>query len=362
MTNFKKVSLQSAIAFTAIIGISWTGSCAEHSKYQHKKKEIVGEVKVRTSAQKDVATANDIIDNTFIVIGGKAPIAQVDREEVDGKPVYKFQATGKANRIEFSTCFGAEENLKGISDKEIELLKKVKSAYEYSDQGKYGETITYQWKARFPEKLQKNTGGIFAQWHGRPDRTLVQSPDGELNHISKEKFVNMLDTMSFKKNVGYSNKTKKPNGWLVDNSAGGPIGAFHFRNGMMYLMVRSEASRISDPTFKVKPKPGQHLNKVIGRKGKTGSIVFERPASQIPINEWIEFKVKIKYSEYSQTEDKVLSSGFVQVWMNDKQVADWKGDIGKNDLHGPYFKFGIYKPGKDGFKVDCKDYVQTIER
>lgn len=316
----------------------------------------------RLSAQKDVAKSDEIIDNTFIVVGDKMPNGKVSREIIDNQTVYHFEATGKANRIEFTSCFGSEENLKNASKREIELLKTIKSAYEYSDQGNYGETITYEWKALFPEKMDKGKGGIFAQWHGRPDRTLMKDPQGNLRHWGKEKFVALLDTMYFEKNIGISKKTGKPNGWLVEQSAGGPIGAFHFREDYMYLMIRSEANRMSDPTFKVKPKPGIHLNKVIGRDGKFGTIVFERPSSEIPISEWIDFKVQIKYSKYSDTKDQVLKSGGVKVWIKGEKVADYKGDVGKNDLHGPYFKFGIYKPGPAGFKVDCSDFKQTITR
>lgn len=320
------------------------------------------EITSRLSAQQDVAQANEIVDNTFIVVGNNSPVGMVSRELTQSKPVYHFEATGAANRIEFTTCFGSEENLKNASDEEIEILKTIKSAYEYSDQGNYGETITHEWKALFPEKMEAGKGGIFAQWHGRPDRTLMKDPQGNIKHWQKEEFVAMLDTMYFEKNIGFSNKTGEPNGWWVEQSAGGPVGAFHFKEDYMYLIIRSDANRMSDPSFKVKPKPGQHLNKLVGRDGKFGTIAFERPSEQIPINEWINFKVRIKYSKYSSTADEVLKSGSVEVWMNDEKVADWKGNVGKNDIHGPYFKFGIYKPGTNGFKVDCSDYKQSIEQ
>ncbi|TKG96305.1 hypothetical protein EYV94_03345 [Puteibacter caeruleilacunae] len=349
-------------SLTLVAAITTMGSCSAHDDSHAHKKEGAVEITTRLSAQQDVATADQIIDNTWIVVGNKAPDGIVTREEVDNKPIYHFQATGKANRIEFTSCFGNEKDLKGKSKEEIELLKAIKSAYEYSDQGNYGETVTYEWKALFPEKMEKGKGAIFAQWHGRPDRTLVKDPNGNMKHWDKKAFVSMLDTMYFEKNIGISKKTGKPNGWIVEQSAGGPIGAFHFREDYMYLMIRGECNRMSDPTFKVKPKPGQHLNKVIGRDGKYGTIVFERPSSEIPINEWINFKVRIKYSKYSLVEDKTLETGSVEVWMNGEKVADWKGDVGKNDKHGPYFKFGIYKPGPNGFKVDCSEYKQTIHR
>jgi hypothetical protein len=210
--------------------------------------------------------------------------------------------------------------------------------------------------------MEAGKGGIFAQWHGRPDRTLLQDPKGNLKHWPKEEFAAMLDTMYFEKNIGFSNKSNQPNGWLVEQSAGGPIGAFHFREDYLYLIIRSDANRMSDHTIKTKPKPGKHLNILVGSDGKYGTIAFERSSDQIPINEWISFKVKIKYSKYDPNADKVITKGKVEVWMNDEKVTDWDGDVGKNDIHGPYFKFGIYKPGENGFKVDCREYKQTIDR
>ncbi|HQL75617.1 MAG TPA: heparin lyase I family protein [Phycisphaerae bacterium] len=50
------------------------------------------------------------------------------------------------------------------------------------------------------------------------------------------------------------------------------------------------------------------------------------------------------------------------IWMNGKHVADWRGNIGKNDSPGPYFKFGIYKPGPGGFQVDHAACRRTIQR
>lgn len=320
------------------------------------------ELTSRLSAQKDVAKVEDIVDSKFIIVGDSSPKGEVFREETSTDPIYHFSATGAANRIEFTTCFGSNENLKSVSDEEIELMKKIKSAYEFDDEGKYGETVKYEWSIRFPETMGKGKGGIFAQWHGRPDRTLVRDPRGALKHMPKEEFVLMMDTMYFEKNIGYNNQTNLPNGWLVEQSAGGPIGAFHFNEDYMYLLIRSDANRMSDPEFKVKPKPGKHLNKIIGKDGKYGTIVFEMPSSEVPINEWIDFKVKIKYSRYDPNDDKVLESGNVDVWMNGELVANWNGDVGKNDLQGPYFKFGIYKPKENGFKVDTRSFNQTIDR
>jgi heparin lyase len=320
----------------------------------------IKELTFRSTAQTDLGTPENTVDGKWMIVGNRNPKGKVYREDTNEGPVYYFEATGDANRIEFTPKFGNEENLKGVSEEKRNMLKQVKNLYNYDYEGENGETVTYEWSARFPEKMEKDKGGIFAQWHGSPDRTLVKSPNGKYHYLAVEKFVAMLDTMYFNKHTGISKVTGKPNGWLVDNSAGGPVGSFQFRDDYMFLIIRSDANRISNNIEKVRPKPGKHLNRIIGKNGKYGTIVFEKLASEVPINQWIDFKVQIKYTKYSTEADEVLESGFVKVWMNGEQVADYKGDVGKNDLHGTYFKFGIYKPSPNGFKVDCKNYKQTI--
>ncbi|QZT37473.1 polysaccharide lyase [Halosquirtibacter xylanolyticus] len=341
--------------------ISWIAILFTTTGALSQEKQNTKQLLSRLSAQKDIAKRNEIIDNKFIIIGNKPPHGIVSREVTTTDTIYHFQADNKANRIEFTTCFASEINLKGVTSKKRETLSKIKKLYKYSHQGNYGDLVTYEWSVRFPEKLTKQHGGIFAQWHGRPDRSLLKNPRGELKYWNENTFASMLDTMYFKKNIGYSYKTKRKNGWQVEQSAGGPIGAFIIKEGDIYLIMRSDANRMSDPSFKVRPKPFNDKYKDVGKDGKFGSVVYENKISSIAFNQWIKMKVEIKYSTYSKTEDLSTSKGRVKVWINNKMVADWKGYVGKNDIQGPYFKFGIYKPKELGLKVDCKNLNINIE-
>ncbi|MCT4672148.1 MAG: polysaccharide lyase [Prolixibacteraceae bacterium] len=317
-------------------------------------------IDTRQVSQKEICFKSDIIDDQFMVIGSGPSKATVSREVKNGEPIYHFNATGAANRIEFTTCFGTEENLKGLSNQTIENLKKLKDLYRYSEVGDYGQTVSYRWRAKFPEKMGPDKGGIFAQWHGRPDRCLFRDPQGALHRYSVDKAASIVDTVDFVKDIGYSKKTGQPNGWSIEQSAGGPVGAFHFREDYMYLIIRTDANRMSNPRFKIKPRPGANYNKILGRDGKYATIVYQKKADQVPINQWIDFRVDISYSTYDLNSDRVLKSGGVKVWVDGQLEADWKGDVGKNDIYGPFFKFGIYKPKPNGFKVDCSSYEQVI--
>ena len=128
----------------------------------------------------------------------------------------------------------------------------------------------------------------------------------------------------------------------------------------MCLLVRNDPYPRSDNTVRIKPKPGG-IRPYQKLGNKSGGVAYELPISEVPINQWIHFTVEIKYSSYDIESNKALTSGHVKVWMNGKQVADWKGDVGKNDEKGPYFKYGINKPGTDGFKVDCAGFTQTVQ-
>ncbi|HPR83261.1 MAG TPA: heparin lyase I family protein [Pontiellaceae bacterium] len=320
-------------------------------------------ITVRSSPQKDFPTADQVVDGKFIVVGDREPKAAVYRDvrnTYQGQPVYRFEASEDANRIEFCTCFASPSV--ALSSEQKEELSELGEAYAVCDMGRYGDTITYDWYARFPEPFTKESHGIFAQWHGRSDATLVQTPSGEMKKLTPKERLKLLKTMSFKHaegGIGIDLKTGQPNGWRCDGASGAPIGSLHILEGRMCFQACNDPAALSDSTVRVKAmRPGQET----ARKGnKTAAMAFSTPLSEVPINQWIHFTVQIKFSSYSQDSDKALTPGFVKVWMDGKQLADWHGDIGKNDELGPYFKYGIYKPGPGGFKVDCAGFSQVIE-
>lgn len=321
------------------------------------KKEIISRLKVQT----DIAKPSDIIDGKFVAIGAKPPKATITRSIENEHVVYRFATTERVNRIELNTCFATETDVKNLSEDEVQALKATQSLYHFCQHGHYGDTVTYQWQTRFPEKMRTGKGGIFAQIHGRPDRTLVKTPQGKLKRLSNKDFITLLANTEFKKNIGYDRTTDKPNGWRVEQSAGGPIMALHFHDDFMYMLIRSDAHRQSDPSIKIRPKPHRDLNKRLGEKGKFATIPVAIPTEDVPINQWIDFKLRIHYSTYDPNDDKALSSGRVELWIDDEKVVNWRGYVGKNDRYGPFFKFGIYKSRIDGFKVDFRDYREQIE-
>jgi len=56
--------------------------------------------------------------------------------------------------------------------------------------------------------LGSDVSTIFAQWHGMPDRTLVQTPQGEVKKLTIDEFVELEKTTIFKKNEGHEKVAK----------------------------------------------------------------------------------------------------------------------------------------------------------
>ena len=69
--------------------------------------------------------------------------------------------------------------------------------------------------------------------------------------------------------------------------------------------------------------------------------------------------MKVKWATYSQTEDKVTSFGFVEFSFDDEEPVRWDGAIGKNDIYGPYFQFGVYT-GSGNVEVHHSGYQMTL--
>ncbi len=320
------------------------------------------------SPQTEILSDENLIDGKWGLIGSskKHNSFYIDTQnKYKGNNVFKFWASSKANRIELTECFALKKDLASCSQKEIENLQIIKDVYGAVSCGDYGDTIEYSWYTRFPEPLNRQSRGIFAQWHGRPDRTTIKTPRDEIKKLSVAEFIELSKNMEWKQFQddrggvrGIDKKSNKENNYVVDGAAGGPIGAFIIREGYMILIFRNNPQLLSTSS---RPKLKPSIKKPVVKIGiRTGALIFHRPMQDVPIDEWIHFKVMIKYSDYSDTEDKVLSRGFVKLWINGKLEADWKGNVGKNDYLGPYFKFGIYKPGENGFNVQHCGYDKKI--
>ena len=66
-----------------------------------------------------------------------------------------------------------------------------------------GTSWSYTFSVRIPSELSPEVSTIFAQWHGMPDRTLVDALDGRVSRkLPAEEFLAMQDTVVYQEGHG----------------------------------------------------------------------------------------------------------------------------------------------------------------
>ena len=177
----------------------------------------------RVNVQADSARVNQIIDDCWVAVGTKKPHAiQRDFTRMfNGKPSYRFElkeddntlsgyAKGETKgRAEFSYCYATSDDFKGLPADVYQKAQITKTVYHH---GKgicpQGASRDYEFAVYIPSSLGSDVSTIFAQWHGMPDRTLVQTPQGEVKKLTIDEFVELEKTTIFKKNEGHEKVAK----------------------------------------------------------------------------------------------------------------------------------------------------------
>lgn len=83
-------------------------------------------------------------------------------------------------------------------------------------------------------------------------------------------------------------------------------------------------------------------------------------SKKIEQGKWNQFTFETKWS--------FKSDGYVKVWLNQKQVADYQGPVGYDDERGPIFKFGMYRDDNHKTYVSyfnqCRegDSLESVQR
>ena len=190
---------------------------------QTKNTQTLVPLTERVNVQADSARVNQIIDGCWVAVGSKKSHAiQRDFTRMfNGKPSYRFElkeddntlsgyAKGETKgRAEFSYCYATSDDFKG---KPADIYKKAQIMKTVYHHGKgacpQGSSRDYEFSVYIPSTLGSDVSTIFAQWHGMPDRTLVQTPQGEVKTLTVDEFIELEKTTIFKKNVGHEKKVK----------------------------------------------------------------------------------------------------------------------------------------------------------
>lgn len=178
----------------------------------------------RVNVQADSARVNQIIDGCWVAVGSKKSHAiQRDFTRMfNGKPSYRFElkeddntlsgyAKGETKgRAEFSYCYATSDDFKGKPADTYKKAQIMKTVYHHGKGAcPQGSSRDYEFSVYIPSTLGSDVSTIFAQWHGMPDRTLVQTPQGEVKTLTVDEFIELEKTTIFKKNVA----TRKRPSW-----------------------------------------------------------------------------------------------------------------------------------------------------
>lgn len=359
----------------------------------------------RVNVQVDSAKVKQIIDGCWVAVGTKKPHA-IQRDftlPFNGQPSYRFELREEDNtlegyaqgetkgRAEFSYCYATAADFSKLSAEAYKNAQVAKTVYHHGKGAcPQGTSRDYEFSVYIPSTLESNVSTIFAQWHGMPDRTLVQTPQGEVKKLTIEEFLKLDERMDFKKNIGHDKVTKldaqgnpmkdkngntiyktgKANGWLVEQGGYPPL-AFGFSGGWFYIKANSDRKWLSDKDDRCNASAEKSVvMKPLTSNFKASTIAYKMPYAEFPKDCWITFRIHIDWTVYGKEAETIVKPGMLDVQMSyqekgktvDKHIVDnEKILIGRNDEDGYYFKFGIYRVGNSTVPV-CYNLAGYSER
>ena len=378
-----------------IICMAMAAGCITTLTAQVKNAETLVPLTKRVNVQADTARLDQIIDGCWVAVGTnkKHAIRRDFTRLFAGKPSYRFELRKEDNtlegygkgetkgRAEFSYCYATSADFKGLPADAYRKAQITKTVYHH---GKgicpQGVSRDYEFSVYIPSALDSNVSTIFAQWHGMPDRTLVQTPEGEVKKLTVDEFLELDKITIFKKNTGHEKVAKldkqgnpvkdkkgnpvykagKKNGWLVEQGGYPPL-AFGFSGGWFYIKANSDRRWLTDKTDRCNASPEKTpVMKPVTSKYKSSTIAYKMPFADFPKDCWVTFRVHIDWTTYGKEAENIVKPGKLDVQMEytDKKktvkehiVNNEVIQIGRNDDDGYYFKFGIYRVGNSTVPV-----------
>ncbi len=96
-------------------------------------------------------------------------------------------------RAEFSYCYATSDDFRGLPADVYQKAQITKTVYHHGKGCLSARKLSrdYEFSVYIPSSLDSNVSTIFAQWHGMPDRTLVQTPQGEVKKLTVDEFVEL---------------------------------------------------------------------------------------------------------------------------------------------------------------------------
>lgn len=350
----------------------------------------------RVNVQADSARAAQVIDGCWVAVGTRKKHA-IQRDFTclfEGKPSYRFELREEDNtlegygkgetkgRAEFSYCYATSADFDGLPADAYPKAQIMKTVYH---RGKgicpQGASRDYEFSVYVPSALRSDVSTIFAQWHGMPDRTLVQTPAGKVKRLTVDEFIELEKKTVFKKNIGHEKVAKldkqgkpltdkkgnllyvagKKNGWLVEQGGYPPL-AFGFSGGYFYIKANSDRRWLTDKDDRCNANVEKAVvMKPVTSEYKASTVAYKMPFADFPKDCWVTFRIHIDWTVYGKEAENIVKPGKLDVQMEyadkkkkavTKHIVDNEEIlIGRNDDDGYYFKFGIYRVGNSTVPV-----------
>ena len=245
-----------------------------------------------------------------------------------------------------SECFVKEDDKIALEamppGKKAFILDRGQLHHRCGGRAQAGTLNQYDFKFRISRALQESERVVLAQWQATPD-LLRHKINGEI----RENVSLHRQPVTYEKMLA--------NGAIFDEAQLAPL-SLEIREGFLVLIARYDNKEISDldqcdivsiATVQIgyTQSCGEQSQAVLIYKTKFSDLV-DKP------EQWISISIRALWGKYT---GPVTLSGRISLTINDKEVQQWAGWVGRNDHIGPFMTIGAAFDGDEPLDISFSD-------
>ena len=308
-----------------------------------------------------------------IFFSGNEEVAPVqkngDQNQYDCKSkIFTFTRTTTTDtsgngRAEMNFCFTkpTTASYNALNDHQKQYLAHTKQVYQYCDNAVHDTSVATEGTYTMDINIPTDTGtatakSVIAQWHGRPRRLVYKPKKGAVQELS-DPLSSITDTASLNTAKTAYNAIINAKGKF--NQGGYPPLTVKIASNKLAIVARYDNRRYNDKssrcnlneaTFKV-DKLKRCLDTTTEKMYVT--IIYRDDLTNW-IDQWKTLKLIVNWKPLGQ-------NSRIKVYVGGTLVKNWSGLLGRNDVYGPYMKYGIYAPGRfTNFQVKVRNAVSNV--
>ena len=242
-----------------------------------------------------------------------------------------------------------------------QYLAHTKQIYEYCDNAVHDASVATEGTYRMDINIPTATGtatakSVIVQWHGRPRRLVYKDSWGSVQKLS-DPLDSITDSATLKTAKAAYDAVKTARGKF--NQGGYPPLTVSIEANKLAIVARYDNRRYNDKSArcnlnKARYTVGQTKKCLDTASEKMYITVIYRDDLTNWTDQWKTLKLIVNWKPLGQ-------NSRVRVYVDDKEVKDWSGLLGRNDEYGPYMKYGIYAPSRStNFKVKIKNASSVV--